>query len=93
MKQQWKAFFRDRAGERFVHRYERTKNYGPLRRGLTLFGGGVLVVVGLILMPLPGPGILIAAVGGAVMSGQSRRVARWLDAVEVWLRRLLRRKR
>lgn len=93
VKHHWKDFFRDRAGERFKHRYERTKNYGPLRRWLTLLGGGLLVVVGLILMPLPGPGILIAAFGGAVMAGQSLRIARWLDAVEVGVRRLLRRRR
>lgn len=93
MEHHWKAFFRDRAGERFAHRYERSRDHGPVRRGLSLVGGALLVVVGVILMPLPGPGILIAAFGGAMMAGQSLRIARALDAAEVGVRRLLRRKR
>lgn len=87
----WRTFWRDPAGKRFRNRYDRTRNYGPLRRALVLGGGGLLVVVGVIFMPLPGPGILIVLAGGALMAGQSLTVARALDAAEVKVRGLFRR--
>lgn len=85
----WRTLWRDPPGRRFQNRYERTRNYGPLRRALVLAGGGALVVAGIVLMPLPGPGILVAIVGGAVMAGQSRRMAQALDKAELRVRRWL----
>lgn len=91
LRESWQAFWRDPPGRRFQNRYERTRNYPPLRRALVLVGGGALVVAGVVLMPLPGPGILVAAVGGAIMAGQWRRVAQALDHAETRVRGWLRR--
>ena len=74
-----------------MNRFERTRDRGPVGRWLVLLGGAALFVVGLILMPLPGPGIVIALFGCALMAGQSARVAQALDEAEVRARGLLKR--
>lgn len=80
---------RDPPGERFTRRHARLRASrsaaSPIRL-LRLAAGVLLCVIGVVLMPLPGPGALIAIGGAALMAGESRRVARGLDRSELWLR-------
>lgn len=47
------------------------------------------MIVGVSALPLPGPGLLIIALGALLIAEQSRAVARALDRLELWLRRRL----
>lgn len=58
-----------------------------LRRLANLVGGWVLVVVGVILIPLPGPGWLVVGIGLLVLS----REVRWARGALIRLERFMRR--
>ena len=58
-----------------------------IRRLANLVGGWVLVVVGIILIPLPGPGWLIVGIGLLVLG----REVRWARGALVRLERFMRR--
>lgn len=90
----WRDFWRAAPGKRFSLRYERLHRSG----GTTMVGsvlrwaaGIVLVVVGIIFMPLPGPGFVPVLAGFALLAGESLRVANWLDRAEMRVRGWLRR--
>jgi hypothetical protein len=84
----WRDLWRDAPGRRFVRRHERLRGRerGPAGRVLRGALGAVLVVVGLVFMPLPGPGFVGVLMGGALIAGESIRVARWLDRAELRVR-------
>ncbi|MFD3523152.1 PGPGW domain-containing protein [Streptomyces sp. NPDC058653] len=52
-----------------------------LRRGLALVGGVLLLLVGIALLVLPGPGLLLVLAGLLVLSNQFPAVARFVDPV------------
>ena len=58
-------------------------------RALTICVGAVLVAAGLFMLVAPGPGILVFLLGGALVAGESQPAARFLDALEVRIRRLI----
>jgi len=61
---------------------------GPsLRRLANLIGGWALVVVGIILIPLPGPGWLVVGIGLLILG----REVRWARGALVRLERFMRR--
>ena len=61
---------------------------GPsLRRLANLLGGWALVVVGIILIPLPGPGWLVVGIGLLILG----REVRWARGALVRLERFMRR--
>lgn len=62
-------------------------------RALRLMLGVLLCLVGLVFVPLPGPGFLVVAAGAATLAGESRRLAQRLDRAELWLRARLPRRR
>ncbi len=78
-------------GERFRAYYRASHAEGTSRtRNALLTGLGVVVlVVGLVALPAPGPGFLIIAVGGGLIARQSEGVATLLDRGEVGLRAFL----
>ncbi|HEY2396570.1 MAG TPA: PGPGW domain-containing protein [Rudaea sp.] len=58
-------------------------------RTLLVVGGGlILLALGMILLVLPGPGLLIAAIGAALIAGESLTVARILDRIDLGLTRI-----
>jgi uncharacterized protein (TIGR02611 family) len=59
----------------------------PLNRVLILIGGWALVAVGLLLVPLPGPGWLVVGIGLLLLS----REVRWARGAVVRLERFMRR--
>jgi hypothetical protein len=51
------------------------------KRGAVLVGGGVLVLVGIVLLVLPGPGLLLVLAGLLVLSNEFPAVDRYVDPV------------
>lgn len=81
-----KALRRGRPGYRFqewhrAHRH-RVDGWGRI---LTIFLGLLLVLMGLVLMAMPGPGLLVALLGLTLLGSTSLTVARALDRAELWL--------
>ncbi len=75
------------------HDHQRSKS-GRCRlqvRIFYVFGGSLIVVGGIIAVPGPGPGWLIILLGSWMLAGESLFFARFMDRVEVNLRRLARR--
>ena len=58
-----------------------------LRRLANIVGGWVLVVVGIVLIPLPGPGWLVVGIGLLVLG----REVRWARGALIRLERFMRR--
>ncbi len=87
----WRQLKQGDPGKRFQQFHESRKSMragGPWRF-LFLAGGIAIVVVGLILLPAPGPGWLVIFLGGALLARESLEVARAMDTIEPWLRRII----
>jgi hypothetical protein len=93
LKQQWQAFRRARPGNRFEGRYERhqkVRNSHPWwMRVLKPLVALVLVVVGVVLCVIPGPGVPLIIVGAGLLGDEWRPLARALDWLEVRLRKIV----
>lgn len=90
MREAWKAFRGDRPGERFRNHYRRLRESGSATlRVIALLTGAVLIAGGVILLFLPGPGLLFLVFGLALFAGESRTLAGWLDRAEPPVRRRL----
>jgi hypothetical protein len=76
-------------GRRFQDRYRRkhAQNTSAWKRCAWFCAGILLTIVGVILLAFPGPGILVGAVGLALLAQESVTLARWLDRTELRLRR------
>jgi uncharacterized protein (TIGR02611 family) len=89
-KEYWRRFKESEAGHRFQDRYRRHQENRRSRFDARMFlsiGGGILVVVGgLIAVPGPGPGWVIIFLGLGLIAGEFLPVARFLDRAEVKLR-------
>lgn len=85
---EWHAFRADSPGERFRHHYERSQLTSQASRIARVLVGIVLVAAGLVLLFIPGPGLLVGLFGFALLSSQSRILATALDRVEPRVRRL-----
>jgi uncharacterized protein (TIGR02611 family) len=91
LKQSWQHFKAVPPGKRFQGLYERRQQarLGLLTRLLSLGGGLLLMAVGLVLVPAPGPGWAIVFVGAGLIAQESLIAARALDWAELHLRRLI----
>jgi hypothetical protein len=58
---------------------------GLIRRGLRIVAGFVLVFIGLLLLVLPGPGLLVIAAGLGLLSRDIPFARRWLGIVRARL--------
>ena len=95
LKRRWQRLKAGEPGARFQRQYREnreTRKSGLQRWGSVAAGAG-LILVGVVALFVPGPGILFIAAGGAVLARESLAVARTLDWVEVRGRRLWRRVR
>ena len=54
----------------------------PAKRVLALIGGGLLLLVGIALLVLPGPGLLLVLAGLLVLSNQFPSVDKYVDPVQ-----------
>jgi uncharacterized protein (TIGR02611 family) len=87
---EWEVFRRAAPGHRFRERYERMKAIArPAHERIArCLCGIVTVLVGIVLIPLPGPGWLIVGFGLTLLAQESRPIARFCDRVEVRCRAL-----
>jgi len=90
----WKQLRHGKPGTRFVDFYraraERRSDGWPLERILTVVLGVILLVGGLAIGWLPGPGGFVAVIGAALLGAESRRIAKLLDRIEARLREVWR---
>jgi uncharacterized protein (TIGR02611 family) len=86
----WQELRKAPPGRRFQQRFQRRRSAprSALRKTGVLAGGALVVIAGVIALPLPGPGLVIMALGALLIAGESRAAARSLDWLEVKLRRL-----
>src|SRR5687768_16912343 len=91
IKKRWQSLKRGEPGKRFQDEYDKRHGADASRaKKIGILAAGVIVLVaGIILMPAPGPGILIVAIGAAMVSQESKFAARVLDGVEVKGRALI----
>jgi len=81
-------------GRRFNDRYAHAqRRRSRLAAALVIAGGIGLVIVGLLMLVSPGPGVLLMLFGAALLAGESARIARALDRMELALRAMWRRRR
>ena len=87
----WRRFRDAEPGTRFRKQYEANQKSRQSRwtRPAWIVLGGVVVLIGFVALPAPGPGTLVIAGGAALLARESLMVARALDALEVRIRRLL----
>ena len=87
LKRTWDQLKDAPPGHRFQEHHHRCqagrKGRWDLKRVSNVAGGVTLILIGLVLVPAPGPGWVIVGIGGAVLGGESRAVACFLDRVEV----------
>jgi hypothetical protein len=92
LKRRARRFMTAPSGARFRAYHTRLKQRPNLMRTLLAIGCGlILLALGLVMIVLPGPGLLVAAIGAALIAGESLTVARFLDrvdlgATQVWQR-------
>ena len=91
--QHWREFGESKPGQRFKDRYRRRRQDGQSHIVLRIFLitlGAVIAVGSLVLAPLPGPGWATVFIGLMILAGELLPAARFLDWLEVWLRKLAR---
>lgn len=95
LKREWRTFRSERVGTRFQRYYRRraARPSGQLTRIAVMLAGAILAVVGLVMILLPGPGLLTMLLGIALMAGESLTVARLFDRANLVLERGLARMR
>jgi hypothetical protein len=95
LKRRWNDLRNGQPGYRFRAQFERClparagKSF--LRRWFAIFVGVVLLIVGIILCFMPGPGLPFVILGASVLAEQFHVVARTLDSLEIKLREMTRR--
>jgi hypothetical protein len=89
LKKRWKEFKKAPPGERFEQMHRAGRESGlPLVRIVMVIAGVAMIVGGVVLLAIPGPGLLVIAFGGALLAQQFLWVARKLDRLELVLRNL-----
>lgn len=87
----WEEFAAAPVGERFVQHYHRQQQDDARKSKLALVARAglavVLVVVGVVLLFIPGPGLLFIGLGAAMCASHSLLIARGMDRCDVVLRR------
>jgi hypothetical protein len=87
MTAEWRAFKDDAPGERFKHHYQRMRQTGTRAGAIARLGLGILLVLaGIVMLFVPGPGILVALFGLGLLGGESKWLASKLDRVEPAMR-------
>ena len=86
----WEWFKQIPPGARFQQLYERRQasSRGAVRRFAIVGGGSLLMLLGVVLLPAPGPGSIVIFMGAVLVAQESLLVARALDLAEMRLRRI-----
>jgi hypothetical protein len=89
----WRRLRTGQPGTRFQRQYRenRESRKSGWQRWESVAAAAGLILVGVVLLFVPGPGILFLALGGAALARESLAVARALDWLEIRGRRLVHR--
>jgi hypothetical protein len=89
--QQWQELAASQPGKRFQERYHCQREHGgsPVMQIDSVVAGIVLFIAGMIMLFVPGPGILAMLVGAALLAEGPLVAARTLDWQELNLRRMV----
>jgi uncharacterized protein (TIGR02611 family) len=83
----WEKFKEGEPGHRFQDRYHerqrQSKGRWDASKILNVVGGLLLIPIGLVMVPAPGPGWIIVFFGAGLLGGESLPVAQFLDRTEV----------
>ena len=91
LQQNWREFKESKPGQRFKDRYHRRRQDEQAHiiwRIFLITIGAVIALGSLVLAPLPGPGWGTVFIGLMILAGEVLPAARFLDWLEVWLRKL-----
>ena len=91
MQEHWREFTESKPGQRFKDRYHRRRQDEQshiIWRIFLITLGAVIALGSLVLAPLPGPGWATVFIGLMILGGEVLPAARFLDWLEVWLRKL-----
>jgi len=92
LKRQWSDFSKGRPGHRFQDRHEKRKGArAGFWKPLYLIGGAALCLIGIVLLPAPGPGFIVVFFGGAMLAEESLAAARAFDWLELKVRAVISR--
>ena len=90
MREDWRRFKASKPGYRFRDRYrhhqQRSRGRLYFQKALFIVGGLTIAIASIVLAPLPGPGMGTFLLGLAIIAGELRIVAHFLDWAEVKLR-------
>jgi uncharacterized protein (TIGR02611 family) len=93
IRRHWREFRESKPGRRFEQRYRRRRQgeQGHIVWRIFLITLGAVIALGsLVLAPLPGPGWITVLIGLMILGGEFLLVARFLDWLEIQLRKLWR---
>lgn len=82
----WHQFKGGAPGRRFVDEHDRVVEQSRMTRVGVIFLGSVLIGAGVVMLFIPGPGLLAILFGLALIATSWRRLAAWLDLGEVRMR-------
>ena len=94
LKTRWRELRHGEAGRRCRARYERRhakRRHAGGSKWAVLVAGALIALAGIVLLPLPGPGLLVIAFGALLVAEESLSVAKLLDALESRGRALIER--
>jgi len=94
LRTRWRELRKGEPGRRFRARYERRharRRHAGGRKWSVIVAGALIALAGIVLLPLPGPGMLVIAFGALLMAEESLTVAKMLDALELRGRGLIAR--
>ena len=83
----WQELAREPPGQRFQNRF-RQRDQNGRGRALRLGAAVVLLAIGVVLLVVPGPGIIFLAAGAALLAEESEVAARLIDRAELSVRKL-----
>ena len=92
LKTRWRELRQGEPGRRFRARYERRHagvRHAGGRKWSVILAGLLIALAGIVLLPLPGPGLLVIALGALLVAEQSLTAARILDSLELRARALI----
>jgi hypothetical protein len=91
MKREWRAFKHDRPGRRFQNQRRRMRDGSRALMVAQVALGVLLLAGGVVLLFIPGPGLLLIVFGLALVGGLSRKLSALMDRMEPPIRRQAKR--
>jgi hypothetical protein len=92
LRHEWSQLKRGKPGSRFQGQFDRNqreKKKSNIGRVFRVVAGVVLLPVGLFFLAVPGPGLVIIALGAVLIAREFGFAARFLDAIEVRGRKII----